>query len=62
MAAEAGASHILVEKPMAISLIECEMVLKVCARHGARLAVNHQMRFMEQYTEPKRIVQLEIFG
>jgi predicted dehydrogenase len=62
LAAETGASHILVEKPMATSLADCDRMLQACARHGARLSVNHQMRFMEQYTEPKSIVQSEAFG
>lgn len=62
MAAEAGAKFILCEKPMAISLAECDRMLEACARYGARLAINHPMRFMEQYTEPKRIVESEDFG
>lgn len=55
MAAERGARYILVEKPMAVSLAECDRMIDVCHRHGTKLAVNHQMRFMEQYTEPKRL-------
>lgn len=61
-AAEAGAKFILCEKPMAVSLAECDRMIATCARHGARLAVNHQMRFMAQYTEPKRLAQSEAFG
>ena len=37
-------------------------MLEVCARSGTELAVNHQMRFMEQYTEPKRIIESDAFG
>ena len=47
---------------MAVSLAECDRMIDMCARHGSKLAVNHQMRFMEQYREPKRIVQSEEFG
>jgi len=61
-AAEAGAKYILCEKPMAVSLAECDRMIEVCKRRGARLAINHQMRFMEQYTEPKRVVQSKAFG
>jgi predicted dehydrogenase len=61
-AAERGAKFILVEKPLAVSLAECDRMLATCARHGARLAVNHQMRFMEQYTEPKRLAGSGGFG
>ncbi len=62
MAAERGANYILVEKPMAVSLAECDKMLEACARYGVKLAVNHQMRFMEQYTEPKRLFSKEAFG
>ena len=62
LSAEAGAKYILCEKPLAVSLAECDKMLEVCARHGTELAVNHQMRFMEQYTEPKRIVESDAFG
>lgn len=62
MAAERGAQYILVEKPMAVSLEECDRMIETCKRHGTKLAVNHQMRFMEQYTEPKRLFATEAFG
>lgn len=62
LAAEAGARYIFCEKPMAVSLEECDRMIATCQAHGVRLAINHQMRFMEQYTEPKHIVQSEAFG
>lgn len=62
LAAELGAKYILCEKPMAVSLAECDRMLETCRRKGTRLAINHQMRFMEQYTEPKRIVNSDAFG
>jgi predicted dehydrogenase len=62
LAAESGVKYVLCEKPMAGSLAECDKMLEVCACHGTVLAVNHQMRFMEQYTEPKRIIESDAFG
>lgn len=62
MAAERGARFILVEKPMAVSLGECDRMIESCRQHGAKLAVNHQMRFMEQYTEPKRLFDTPAYG
>ena len=62
MAAEHGARYILCEKPMATSLAQCDRMLEICAKRGIALAVNHQMRYMEQYTEPKRLLQSERFG
>lgn len=62
LAAKAGARYILCEKPMGVSLAECDRMIGICQAHGARLAINHQMRFMQQYTEPKCIVHSEPFG
>ena len=62
LAAEAGARYILCEKPMAISLAECDRMIDACRHNNVKLAINHQMRFMEQYTEPRRILQGEAFG
>jgi predicted dehydrogenase len=62
LAAEAGVRHVLCEKPMAVSLAECDRMIEVCAARGTRLAVNHQMRFMEQYTVPRSIIESDAFG
>jgi predicted dehydrogenase len=62
VAAERGVKHILVEKPMAVSLDECDRMVEVCKRFGTYLAVNHQMRFMEQYVEPKRLFDSPAYG
>lgn len=61
-AAERGVKLILVEKPMAVSLQQCDRMLEVCRRHGAQLSVNHQMRFMEQYILPKRLFAQGAYG
>jgi predicted dehydrogenase len=62
LAAESGAKYVLCEKPMAVSLAECDKMLEVCVHNSTELAVNHQMRFMAQYTEPKRIIKSDAFG
>lgn len=61
-AAEAGTKFILCEKPMAVSLAACNEMIAVCRANGTRLAINHQMRFMEQYTEPKALLESELLG
>jgi len=61
-AIEHGAKFILCEKPMAVSLQECDQMISVCKKAGARLAINHQMRFMDQYIEPKRLINSAAFG
>lgn len=62
LAAELGVRAILCEKPMAVSLAQCDRMITICRQHDVRLAVNHQMRFMEQYTEPKRLTACAAFG
>lgn len=62
LAAANGAKAILCEKPMAVSLAECDRMIEACKASGTLLAVNHQMRFMEQYTKAKDIVEDPSFG
>lgn len=62
MAAEMGVRYIMVEKPLAVSLEECDRMIRVCEQKGAHLTVNHQMRFMEQYSKPKAILDSKAFG
>lgn len=57
-AAASGARAILCEKPLATSVADCEAMIAACAASGSRLAVNHQMRFMDQY----RVVRDELAG
>jgi predicted dehydrogenase len=62
LAAEAGASHVLCEKPMATSLAACDRMLETCERTGTRLAINHQMRFMDQHLRAREVVEDPAFG
>lgn len=61
LAAESGVKYILCEKPMATSLADCDRMISACASSGAKLAINHQMRFMEQFVLPKRLLASEEF-
>lgn len=61
-AAEAGARYILCEKPMADSLAACDQMIAVCDSRGAKLAINHQMRFLDYYQAVKAHMQTEAFG
>lgn len=62
MAAEMGAKFVLCEKPMAVSLEQCDLMNRVCAEKGTRLAINHPMRFMQQCIDPKRLLASPEFG
>lgn len=61
-AAEAGAKYILCEKPMAASLAQCDQMLAACEQHGTKLAINHQVRFLETYQVIKELLYSEAFG
>jgi predicted dehydrogenase len=62
LAAENGVKAILCEKPMATSLADAQRMIDTCAKSGTKLAINHQMRFMDQYTIPKAMLDSEQFG
>lgn len=61
-AAKAGTKRILCEKPIGVSIDEAERMIAACMQSDALLAVNHQMRFMEQYTRIKEIVNSAELG
>lgn len=51
-----GVKYILIEKPLGTSLASCLNLINSCCKNGSEVAVNHQMRFMTQYCEPKKIL------
>ena len=53
-AAEAG-KHVIVEKPIEVSLSRGRQLIESCRQHGVKLAVIYQNRFM---TEAKRMKQM----
>jgi predicted dehydrogenase len=61
-AAEFGVKYILVEKPLAVSIDECETMIQICKKHGSLLSVNHQMRFLEQYSLVKDLMNSKAYG
>ena len=61
-AAESGVRFILCEKPMAVSIAECNQMIAACDKHGAVLAINHQMQYIEQYISVKELVNSSDMG
>jgi predicted dehydrogenase len=61
-AIETGVRYVLCEKPMASSLDQADALVTASAVRGVKLAVNHQMRFMPQYTQVKEMIGSEALG
>ncbi len=61
-AAKAGVKYIMCEKPMAVSMEECDQMISACKESVSVLGINHQMRFMDQYTEVKALCNTPDFG
>ena len=57
-----GLKKILCEKPLATSVVDCNKISAICHEKNIDIAVNHQMRFMEQYTLPKKLIESEELG
>jgi predicted dehydrogenase len=61
-AAGRGVRYLLCEKPMATSIADAEAMIGICDEAGMSMAVNHQMRFMPQYTAVKKLVSGDELG
>lgn len=58
---EAG-KHVLVEKPMALSLFECEQMIKASEKSGTVLSVVSQNRYKTPVTKVKRLIDEQVAG
>ncbi|MEN9934125.1 MAG: hypothetical protein RLZZ387_704 [Chloroflexota bacterium] len=56
-AAEAGVRGIFCEKPLALSLAECDAMLTACERRGVALLVNCTRRWSGQYQAVKELIE-----
>ena len=55
-AAAKAKKHILIEKPVGMSVKEAEKIAKVCEKEGVKLGVGFMMRFHAYHQEMKKIV------
>ena len=60
-AARAG-KHVVVEKPLEITLSRCDAIIRACNEHGVRLATVFPSRFHDAAQELKRAVDQARFG
>ena len=61
MAARAG-KHVLVEKPMALTVNEGLDMVRTCRSHGVRLGVGFQLRVHPGHAEASRLVREGVLG
>lgn len=54
--------HILLEKPMAISMAECDEIIEACEKYGVRIIVGHCHSFDQPYLETRKIIDSGKFG
>ncbi len=60
-AAKAG-KHVICEKPMAISVAECDAIINACEKAGVKLSVGYRMQSDPYTNEIKRYVKEKTFG
>jgi phthalate 4,5-cis-dihydrodiol dehydrogenase len=62
LTAAARGKHILLEKPMAITLAECEEMIAACARAGVHLIIGHSHSFDRPYLRTREIIASGDYG
>jgi predicted dehydrogenase len=61
LTAKAG-KHVIVEKPMANTVSDCQQMIEACNQAGVQLAVGYRLHFEPYHLEIKRFGQEKIFG
>ena len=62
LAAAAAGKHVYIEKPMAVSVAECDTIIAACAAAGVQLTVNFVTRFRDAPLAMKRLVDAGEIG
>ena len=52
----AQGKHMLLEKPMAISMQECDEIVEACERHRVKLIIGHCHSFDQPYLEAQKVI------
>ncbi|MBI2191236.1 MAG: Gfo/Idh/MocA family oxidoreductase [Planctomycetes bacterium] len=55
-AAQSGC-HVYCEKPLARDLLDADRIVGACCRHGVRIAVSHQSRYVEPFLTARAMLQ-----
>ena len=62
LAAARAGKHVLIEKPMAISVGECEEMIQVGRQEGVKLAIAYRLQFEPHHLECMRLSRERVFG
>ena len=62
LAAMEKGKHVLLEKPMAITLDDCKAIVAGAEKYNVRLAVGHELRLSSQWGEIKSIIDRGTIG
>ena len=62
VAAAAAGKHVYLEKPMALSVAECDAIIEACRAAGVQLTVNFVTRFRDAPVAMKRLVDEGAIG
>jgi myo-inositol 2-dehydrogenase / D-chiro-inositol 1-dehydrogenase len=54
--------HVLLEKPMALTIDDCRAMVRRARERGRHLAVGHEFRLSSQWGEIKRIIERGVIG
>ena len=61
-AALLAGKHVLCEKPMAVTLAECESMVAAAERNGRQLMIGHNVRFDPVHRRAKELLQQGVIG
>ncbi|MDO8541848.1 MAG: Gfo/Idh/MocA family oxidoreductase [Opitutaceae bacterium] len=54
--------HLLLEKPMALRIEDCQAIIKLAQERRLQVAVGHEMRLSSQWSEIKRLIDRGVIG
>lgn len=59
----AGArKHVICEKPMAVSVAECDAMIRACRANNVKLSIGYRLQFEPHYDELKRLARGDQWG
>lgn len=62
LAAAGAGKHVLCEKPMANTAVECEEMIAACRAAGVKLAIGYRSQFESHHVECMRLARERVFG